>query len=90
MQEKTTTVYISNDGKEFTSAEQCALYEAGLTHTAKVNAYLDDRYGVNPTDRGITMRKTTSRSILTEWEAERDEFMARFNAGEFATPAAAE
>jgi hypothetical protein len=89
MREQTTTLYIANDGKEFTSAADCALYEAGLEHAAKIAAYLDDRYGVAPADRGLQMRKTTSRSILTEWEAERDEFMARFNAGEFAKEATA-
>jgi len=88
MQEKTTTTYIANDGKEFTSAEQCALYESGLAHIAKVDAYLNDRYGEKPVDRGLQMRKTTSRSILLEWEAEREQFMARFNAGEFAAVAA--
>lgn len=87
MQEKTTTTYIADDGKQFDNAADCALYEAGLVHAAKVDAYLNDRYGVKPEDRGVQMRKTTSRSILVEWEAERAEFMARFAAGEFA-PAA--
>lgn len=88
MKEQTITTFIADDGKEFTSAEQCALYEAGLAHAAKVDAYLNDRYGSKPEDRGVQMRKTTSRSILIEWEAERAEFMARFNAGEFAVNAA--
>ena len=88
MKEQTITTFIADDGRTFTSADECALYEAGLAHAAKVDAYLNDRYGVKPEDRGLQMRKTTSRTILVEWEAERSEFMARFNAGEFAAEAA--
>lgn len=87
MKEQTITTFIADDGRTFTNAADCALYEAGLAHAAKVDAYLNDRYGDKPEDRGVQMRKTTSRSILIEWEAERAEFMARFAAGEFA-PAA--
>jgi hypothetical protein len=83
MKEQTITTYIANDGKPFNDAAACALYEAGLEHAAVVDAYLNDRYGEKPVDRGLQMRKTTSRSILIEWEAERNEFLARMDAGEF-------